>query len=64
MRKTLPESGDVRRREGFLLLPRSIERDWRWLEWATWREQYVEPYIYRPYWEATHWLDKETDDEC
>ena len=32
--------GDERKKSGFLLLPRQIAGEWRWLEYATWIERY------------------------
>jgi len=62
MRRRLPESGDIRIRMAFLFLPKTIGLDWRWLEWATWGERYVTPYLESSYWKAEKWLDGETND--
>ena len=40
--KTIPEIGDVRKRESFLLFPRRIMDETRWLEGAVWLEKYLE----------------------
>lgn len=36
-----PEEGAIRIRRKFLLLPTCIDGEWRWLERATWREEYM-----------------------
>lgn len=38
MRAYSLELGDVRERCGFLLMPRTIGGETRWLEWAKWEE--------------------------
>jgi hypothetical protein len=55
----------VREREGFLFWPRKSfsTGEWRWLEWATWTEQYTrfpseDGAIY--FWETQDWLTTPT----
>jgi hypothetical protein len=40
MRRTLPKEGDLRVRRGFLLNRKTIDGEERWLEWASWTEEY------------------------
>lgn len=48
----------VRRR--FLLLPRCIDGEWRWLEFATWRqERWVSSLTGARYWDDVCWIDSE-----
>lgn len=47
------KDGDARTRRGFLILPKKIGNEWRWLEWAIWRERLASnPYQYEwiPLW--------------
>lgn len=52
------EVGDRRTRTGFLLFPKEINGEVRWLEWATWREVAKSDWIDIE-WEACHWIDAE-----
>lgn len=36
-----PRIGDIRIRKGFLLLPKTINGETRWLKWAVWKEEYI-----------------------
>ncbi len=38
-----PEYGSLRVRNAFLWLPKKIDGEWRWLEWAEWKEMYYRP---------------------
>lgn len=61
--------GDIRHRDGFLWLPKRIGDEWRWLEWAAWKEEFVEGFDLSPgasefasltecvYWRRTEWID-------
>lgn len=49
-----PAIGSSRVKKGFLLLPKMIDREWRWLEYAYW-EQTRDRYNWRNSW----WLDKD-----
>ena len=40
MRKKDPEYGSTRIRKGFLFLPKHIDKEWRWLELASWLQTY------------------------
>ena len=40
MRWRSPVFGDVRVRAGFLVFPRCIGGEWRWLEYARWLQRY------------------------
>ena len=64
MRWMKTELHDTRRRSGFLLLPKCIRKQWRWLEMATWSEAYRNvwsEFFRRTHkkWVGTYWLDKE-----
>ncbi len=37
-----PRLGEMRRRAGFLFLPKTIGRETRWLEWAAWDDIWSE----------------------
>jgi hypothetical protein len=39
-KKTYPNCGDKRRVTKFLLIPRCMGEEWRWLEKATWTQEY------------------------
>ena len=55
MRKKLHKHGDERVVTKFLWLPKTINREMRWLEVATWRERYA----YSPpdiFWYSMEWL--------
>jgi hypothetical protein len=38
--KPEPENADTRLRVGFLLFPRCIDGEWRWLERAAWTQRF------------------------
>ena len=50
-----PIDGDVRTRRGFLLLPKMIRDEIRWLEHATWRETYYIGYLWAG-WLPFEWI--------
>lgn len=62
--KKNPKVGDYRTNSGFLLFPKRIGDETRWLEYAKWQEKIVEDIdvdmagtAYRILsWEATDWL--------
>lgn len=58
-RKHTPKHGDERTVRRFLLLPRCINGEWRWLELATIRQEWqVYPYYRRRNsWYDLHWID-------
>lgn len=37
-----PVAGDTKSNSGFLLFPMTLEGETRWLEFATWTEEYVQ----------------------
>ncbi len=47
------KTDDVRRRQGFLFLPKRVHDDVRWLEQATWDERY-----YGAGWHISKWIDQ------
>lgn len=56
--KQPPRIGDLRLRRGFLLFPRRIGDDVRWLEKAAWRERYA------GYWDSSGWEAYAWDDQA
>ena len=40
-KRFLPREGETRQVSGFLFLPKGVKHQWRWLEDATWYEQYT-----------------------
>jgi hypothetical protein len=66
MRWTKPEAGQERIRSEFLLLPKTISGETRWLERAGWLERYFVPsqsvLFIPPYWYPVRWL--ESSDLC
>jgi hypothetical protein len=64
--KTRLPHGTLRTKRRFLLWPKKILREVRWLEMATWEEEYDEgviakdwvgqPSIYPPVWRPTKWV--------
>ena len=56
------EMGKIRKRSGFLFLPKTIGKETRWLEFATWEEEGCSnagmPYG-GWYWKPIRWIDKE-----
>jgi len=57
------EVGDTRVQKGFLLLPKRIDNETRWMEYAEWKEELVgrggEDYTWRDEW----WNEDEEDVE-
>ena len=53
MRKKHPQLKALRTKRGFLLFPRYIDGEWRWLEFATWQEKYD------GVWESYKWIEEE-----
>jgi hypothetical protein len=55
-----PKEGDLRVRKGFLIFPKCIAGETRWLEYAIWRERFCEPYSYDAidlsYWVGVRWV--------
>lgn len=53
--------GDTRIKHGFLFLPKHMNGEWRWLEFATWeqvvRVVLVTPVGYRLAWRNDTWID-------
>ena len=46
-------NGDTRTKCRFLILPKRIYKQWRWLEMATWTEHY-----YDGWWFPDQWVDQ------
>lgn len=40
-----PNIGDKRKRKAFLLFPKTMSGECRWLEWVEWEEVYTDEYI-------------------
>jgi len=53
----LVHQGDSRYRDRFLLFPKAIGNEWRWLERARWKEVYSFNYADSG-WDATEWVDE------
>lgn len=51
----------MRIRRAFLLFPKCLDGEWRWLEWATWEELPSTDYLGCRWWLATHWLDSDKE---
>jgi hypothetical protein len=58
-----PEEGDIRYKEKFLLVPKRINNEWRWLEKAKYKQVYERYYdgYYELYYESYNlkWRNKE-----
>jgi len=50
------DNGDFRTKSGFLVFPLRIGEDVRWLERATWKEEYVSNWGVDTYWCAIEWI--------
>ena len=60
MRKLLPKNFEKRIVTGFLIFPTILENELRWLETATWEEEYFRSsYTGIAFWEKTKWVKKE-----
>lgn len=65
-KKTRPSSGSTRRVTKFLCFPKRIDGETRWLETATWEEEWGVPvfdegYGPRGFWCATRWVNYENE---
>ena len=58
--KSNPRAGDYRTKTRFLLLPRKIGAEIRWLELASWTEGYNYSINRGGFWEAKRWIDNES----
>jgi len=52
-----PKSGDLRVRAKFLLFPKRIGVETRWLEWASWVEEYYVDWEVA-FWKPRHWSNQ------
>lgn len=52
--------GDVQIITRFLLFPKCINGEWRWLEKASWRRLSTRDYNLNDYWDDLYWLDETT----
>lgn len=59
MRKIYPRKNELRVRSAFLIFPRTIKNEKRWLERATWEQICITPYKNETlvFWEDTQWID-------
>jgi hypothetical protein len=48
--------GMTRIKSGFLLFPKCIEGEWRWLEFAVWRQKYISYWTYCD-WHNLEWVN-------
>ena len=56
------KAGDVCERFGFLLFPKTIRYETRWLEWATWQEKYYQGANHQG-WMEERWIDEDRSEE-
>ena len=54
----IPKRGDTRTRRGFLIIPRCIAGQWRWLEYAVWEQVFFSVYSGSG-WEDRRWVEPE-----
>lgn len=58
MRWMEPKKGDIKIRNRFLLFPKKINGESRWLEKVKYKEVYQFSYKYQTmFWEETEWVD-------
>lgn len=50
-----PVDGEMRSRTGFLIFPKTIDGQTRWLERASWNERYQ--WVWTTSFSGTHWYD-------
>lgn len=55
--KTKPESFTYRKRSGFLFLPKKIGMETRWLEFAKWKEYFIDSSTGQGGWHVDSWID-------
>ena len=53
MRWKTAENFDRRIKTGFLILPKKLDNEWRWLERASWEQEY-----YDGFWWSDHWIEE------
>lgn len=63
MRRKLPVGGTVRYKTRFLLLPKLINDEWRWLERATWLERYITHMCWGDKRSTNHWEPQRWEDD-
>lgn len=58
MRKQHPKNMERRVKSGFLLFPKTIKHETRWLEHASWEEMFVQHFPWRIHgeWKLIRWL--------
>ena len=54
MRGRCPQIGDTKIKKRFLLFPKCIGDEWRWLEFAVWLKVFKQGKLY-PYWVEKRW---------
>jgi hypothetical protein len=52
----IPKDGDTRKRSGYLVFPKRIDDELRWLEYAEWEEKYTWCW-YEGWWYSNKWLN-------
>lgn len=62
MRKNHPKVGDKRIQTNFLLFPKRVGYETRWLEVASWEEEFVRYFLPHTlhgdcYWTSTRWIN-------
>jgi hypothetical protein len=62
--KRLPNHGELRRVKRFLLFPKKILYEWRWLSTEEWCERWFDAIgtagITKEGWKPMYWIDQET----
>ena len=52
------EEYDTRIKKGFLIFPKRIGEDVRWLEYAVWKEKFYYAYRLGGWWSAKKWINE------
>lgn len=59
MRWKHPEFLETRIKTRFLIFPKTIENETRWLEKATWKEMYIKGLSSTGKWEELYWIKEQ-----
>jgi len=60
--KPKPKVDDTRKKTRFLFFPKCLDNEWRWLEKATWIQEYTLLYPETAWWDIS-WLNKSWGNE-
>ena len=58
MRGSIRKRGETRVKSGFLLFPKWINHQWRWLEYAKWEQRWSSGLFHYEWWNIK-WVDDE-----